>query len=121
MQVTVSESTSIKDYRVSLRTDDKGHIIHRTNPINGTLKFILVKSGMIEATIIVSTVDRLLVLSSNFGGDEWFFPKHENISNDGKPLEIESGHYSEIPLNDVLEIQIEGSPDTPVELLIRYD
>ena len=110
----------IREYRVSLKTDSKGMIIHRTNKINGFLKFILIKSEMITGNVSIITNDRLIILKTLFEKDTIFFPKMMNVDVLGKPLEIQSGQYSEIPLNDVLEIKIEGQPEQTVEFIIRY-
>lgn len=117
----LTNSSSIKDYRVTVTSDDKGQLIHRTETLNGTLKFILIKSEIMEGTVNIATPDRFLILNAKLEGDKIFFPKIRNVDNRGKDLEIEAGHYSEIPLNDILEIKIESQPNQQIEIIIRYE
>ena len=80
---------------------------------------MLLRSDIVDGSIQIVTQDLFRILETSFSKKDVFFPKYKNVDNRGNNLEIESGHYSEIPLNDILEIKIQGSPNSPVEIIIR--
>lgn len=120
LSFTVKETSVVNEYRTILKTDSKGLIIHRTDKINGFLMLIMVKTKAINATMDIKTLDDLLILKTIFSGNQVYLPKIRNVDTYGQPLEIEAGHYSDIPLNDQLEIYITSQPDTDMEIIIRW-
>ena len=122
VEIRVTENT-VKDYEVDLILDKQGIHIHRTPNINGTLKSITVMNKNPLSVLVISLKfpDLVILRDKNAFSFNQHYIKTQNIMEDTQPLNIEAGQFSEIVLNEQLEISLtQGKPNDMVKVVIRY-
>ena len=117
---------NIEEYNISINTDEKGEAIHRTIKINGSLKAIIVFAPTFfngELLVYVKDVPSFQILKvPSLNGFKIYLPKIMNCDENGQLLNIQSTHYSEIPLNDELEIKItNGMANSKIDITLRWE